>query len=483
MKKCKLTILDQVNVKFSDLEPVCRRDIVEELKFMVPYARHMPQFKLGRWDGKVGFATVGGATYFNLLDRVFPILIKHGYDLGLMEVDDRRPVYQFDFDLIDNDFLSDTIWPKGHPKEGEAIELRDHQVESINRYLENPQSLQAISTSAGKTIITGCLSKIVEKHGRSLVIVPGKDLVRQTCQDYINIGLDTGRYYGDHKEPDRTHTIATWQSLTAMQKNNPDVLEKILDGCVAVIVDEAHSIKGKELKDFLTGAAAHVPLRWGLTGTIPKEDYEYLSLLCSIGPKVGEVKAAELQEKGILSNCKIHIQQLVDEVEYPSFDGERNYLATDYTRVKYLADHCSQIALTGNTLVLVNSFDLGKSMRDILDVPFIYGEVKSDKRAEEYSNINYTDNQLLIATFGVASTGINIPRIFNLVLIEPGKSFVRVIQSIGRGLRTAKDKDFVNIYDVCSTAKYSKRHLTKRKEFYREANYPFEITKIKYREK
>jgi superfamily II DNA or RNA helicase len=82
-----------------------------------------------------------------------------------------------------------------------------------------------------------------------------------------------------------------------------------------------------------------------------------------------------------------------------------------------------------------------------------------------------------VATFGVAAVGINIPRIFNLVLLEPGKSFVRVIQSIGRGIRKAEDKDFVQIWDVTSTCKYAKRHLTERKKFYKEAKYPFTLEK------
>ena len=77
----------------------------------------------------------------------------------------------------------------------------------------------------------------------------------------------------------------------------------------------------------------------------------------------------------------------------------------------------------------------------------------------------------------MAAVGINIPRIFNLVLIESGKSFVRVIQSIGRGIRKAQDKDHVQIWDITSTAKFAKRHLTARKKFYKEANYPYTITK------
>ena len=103
------------------------------------------------------------------------------------------------------------------------------------------------------------------------------------------------------------------------------------------------------------------------------------------------------------------------------------------------------------------------------------------ERKEEYDEVATATNKIIIATYGVAAVGINIPRIFNLVLIEPGKSFVRVIQSIGRGIRKAEDKDFVQIWDITSTCKFAKRHLTQRKNYYKEANYPFSLEKHDYK--
>ena len=138
-----------------------------------------------------------------------------------------------------------------------------------------------------------------------------------------------------------------------------------------------------------------------------------------------------------------------------------------------------EFSLTGNTLVLVNRIDTGKKIiEQIPEAVFVAGEMKLADRKEEYDEIKTSDGKVIIATYGVAAVGINIPRIFNLVLVEPGKSFVRVIQSIGRGIRKAEDKDFVQIWDITSTCKYAKRHLTERKKFYREAKYPFQITKI-----
>ena len=105
------------------------------------------------------------------------------------------------------------------------------------------------------------------------------------------------------------------------------------------------------------------------------------------------------------------------------------------------------------------------------------GSTKSADRKTEYDEVSTASSKVIIATYGVAAVGINIPRIFHLVLLEPGKSFVRVIQSIGRGIRKAEDKDFVQIWDITSTCKFAKRHLTKRKAFYKEANYPFTVEK------
>jgi superfamily II DNA or RNA helicase len=145
----------------------------------------------------------------------------------------------------------------------------------------------------------------------------------------------------------------------------------------------------------------------------------------------------------------------------------------------WISDRIKNVSQTGNTLVLVNRIDTGnKILKRIPDASFIKGDVKLDDRKEQYDEIKTSDNKIIIATYGVASVGINIPRIFNLVLLEPGKSFVRVIQSIGRGIRKAEDKDFVQIWDITSTCKYAKRHLTERKKFYKDAKYPFTVTKV-----
>ena len=351
--------------------------------------------------------------------------------------------------------------------------------------MTNPQGLQELATGAGKTIITATLSALCEPYGRTIVVVPNKSLVVQTEEDYKNVGLDVGVYFGDRKELGHTHTIVTWQSLNVLDKKrldqNDEALIDLINDVVCVIIDEVHQAKAEVLKKLLTQNFSRVPIRWGLTGTVPKQDFEYQSLLSSIGPVINRIAAHELQEKGILSQCHVNIVQLLDTREFKNYQEELKYLVSDKDRLNYISNLCNQIKESGNTLILVDRIAAGELLTEAIpDSVFISGEIKLNERKEHYDEIKTSDKKVIVATYGVAAVGINIPRIFNLVLLEPGKSFVRVIQSIGRGIRKAEDKDFVQIWDITSTCKYAKRHLGERKKFYKDAKYPFSIEKANW---
>jgi superfamily II DNA or RNA helicase len=480
--ECRLIIRDEVNVKLEGLDLTTRKTLVNKFKYEIPGARYLPAVRLGRWDGKVPYFNLGGTTYINLLPDILPELESRGYDIEIDDVRDYRTT--FEFDKVTESTFADIAWPKGHPAAGEPIMLRDYQVEIINRFLENPQCIQEVATGAGKTIMTAALSASVEQYGRTIVIVPSKSLVTQTEADYVNMGLDVGVLFGDRKEYTRKHTICTWQSLNALLKNTRNyeadvTIQEFVEDVVCVMVDEAHSAKADALKSLLTTVFARIPIRWGLTGTIPKEDFAFQALNCCIGPVVGHLSASELQEAGHLSNCHVNIVQLTDYVEYKDYQSELRYLLETDTRLDYVSELVNRIAESGNTLVLIDRVGPGKELASkINNAVFVSGATKAKDRKDEYDEIATSTDKVIVATYGVAAVGINIPRIFNLVLVEPGKSFVRVIQSIGRGIRKAEDKDFVQIWDITSTCKFAKRHLTKRKQFYRDAQYPFAVEKV-----
>ena len=485
MKQATLVICDEVNIKIEGLDLDARKALVKKFKYDVPYARYLPAVRLGRWDGKVSYFQLGGSTYTNLLPEILPILDDYNYEI---ELDDRRDYTRtFEFVLATEDTFKDRCWPKGHPQTGVPIQLRDYQVEIINNFLSNPQCIQEVATGAGKTIMTAALSCLVGPYGRSIVIVPNKSLVTQTEKDYINIGLDVGVYFGDRKEFGRQHTICTWQSLNVLLKNTragtaDSTIQDFIEGVVCVMVDEVHMAKADALKTLLTGVMSQIPIRWGLTGTVPKEAFEFQALHVSLGPVVSRLAASELQERGVLAQCHVNVVQLVDHVEFKEYQAELKYLLEEPGRLDTIANLVARVNETGNTLVLVDRVAAGKELVERLgeSAVFVSGATKAKDRQDEYDEVADATGKIIVATYGVAAVGINIPRIFNLVMLEPGKSFVRVIQSIGRGIRKAEDKDHVQIWDITSTCKFAKRHLTKRKVFYKEANYPYTQEKLEW---
>lgn len=495
MPTATLQISDEVNVKIQGLELADRKALQKMFEYEVPGARYLPSVRLGRWSGKKSFFSLGGTSYVNLIEEIVPAIVGAGYQISLEDLRDYNT--SFTFAEVDKDTFNHRVWGKGHRLEGQPIELRDYQVQIINKSLANTQSVQEVATGAGKTLVTAALSSRVEQYGRSIVIVPNKGLVIQTEDDYLNLGLDVGVYFGDRKEYNKTHTICTWQSLNNLFKASKTgeidfTIADFLDGVVCIMVDEVHMAKADVMMALLTGPFAKVPIRWGLTGTIPKPKFEATAIVISIGPVIHKLGAAELQEKGVLAQCHVNVVQLQDEADFSTYQSELKHLLEDKKRLDKMAELINEIRKSGNTLVLVDRIAAGEALqtrlsgifnllKDAPDVAFVSGGTKLSERKEEYDEIATSTGKVIIATYGVAAVGINLPRIFNLVLVEPGKSFVRVIQSIGRGIRKADDKDHVMIWDITSSCRFSKRHLTQRKTFYKEASYPFSIEKLHYK--
>ncbi len=484
MKRAVIRLISETTCKIENLELKTRQQLVNKFSYDIPGARFTPSVKLGRWDGKKKFFSLGGVTYINLLPEMVDIITDAGYELEL--VDNREKKQDFTFEKITETSFSHISWGEGHPHAGSPIILRDYQAEAVNIFLNDLQCIQCLATGSGKSIVSGILANKCEPFGRTILIVPSKDLVRQTESDYKLLGLDVGVFFGNRKEYTKTHTICTWQSLLSLFKKTKDGEANIpfsdfIAGVVCVMVDECHLASADGLLSLLTGPMANIPIRWAFTGTIPKELFARKSLQVSIGEVVGTIKAKELQDAGVLSNCFVHIKQMVDYVEFKQYPDELAYLLKTTARLDYIAAEIQKIAKTGNTLVLIDRVEPGQYIADhIENAVFLSGRDKSSVRKEQYDSVTDSDNKLLICSYGIASTGISITKIHNLVLIEPGKSFVRVVQSIGRGLRKGHGKDYVDIYDFTSTCKFAKAHLAKRKQYYNEAQYKFSIEKVNW---
>lgn len=458
MKTAHIWVRDEVWMTIAGLEPADNTFLWNKFGIEVEGSWFMPARKLGRWDGKIRFFDKTGKTFLRLLDEILPFLEKWGYEIELH--DERFPVK-----LIQGRLTSDWF----HGRSEVKIDLRPYQVEAVNSALDAGSGIILAATGAGKTLmVAGLASVLGEEEVRALIIVPSSDLVEQTSSTFKLAGIDHGLYSGGTKTLGHQHVIATWQAL----QNNPGVVTDF--GCV--VVDEAHGASAKTIGDLITEHGKHIAYRFGFTGTLPKPKTDQMTLRGSLGDKLFEINAADLIAMGYLAELDIEpieIQEAVDE-EFPDYSSEKAYTSRQPKRLELLADLIIDRANQfGNTLVLVNTIKQGQQLQKLIkDSVFLHGATENEVRAEWYGTFEHRDDLIVIATSGIASTGISIDRVFNLMLIDAGKSFIKCIQSIGRGLRKGHDKDRVHVCDVYSALKWGKKHARERKKYYVEASYP-----------
>ena len=494
-KQVIIRITDEVNCIVVNLHPDHLKYFYDKYGIFAPNYFFNPKFKLGRWDGKIRYFSKAGKTYVNLLDEIVPTIVQLGYKVKLIDLRNGSP---YTPTPIDEDFFSNVV----DPLSGKPWKMRDYQIEMVNILLEEGSGIGIAGTGAGKTAMTAAISKSYELVGnlRSIIIVPDKNLTSQTKKNYISFGLDVGEYSGTEKDVAHQHVISTWQSLNRA----PVVLQQFQ----VVIVDECHGVRGDVLTKLLNDHGKNILHRFGVTGTLPKEETDALAVKVALGPVRYEIPAHKLIEQGHLAKPHIDIIEMdVDltrqyerflrdqltlkpptykqfkDAYFPDWMSEKKYLQQEEQRMKWIAEHIYSKGNQhkGNVLCLVNGINFGKKLSKLIpDSKFLYGQDDMTTRTEVYETFKDNDNVIAIATVNIASTGLDINRIFNLIFIDVGRSFIRTIQSIGRGLRKANDKENVLITDICSNLKYSRRHLRERTAYYREARYPYTKQTIQY---
>jgi superfamily II DNA or RNA helicase len=475
-KKVRITIQDEVRCIISGL----LSDHVDLLVYQ--HAHHVegyyfqPKYKLKIWDGKKQFFTEAGRTYVNLLDKIIPTITSLGYKV---ELNDKRTGTYVDVDPVDETYFQHVV----DPKTNEPYLIRPYQVDAINQVTTHGNGIVIAGTGAGKSTINAVLVDIYGKQDlRSITIVPNITLVEQTVATFNMFGLDVGEYSGSVKDFDHQHIVSSWQAL----QNNP----KIIHQFQVLVVDECQGAKASVIGSLINEYGKDIVHRFGLTGTLPKNTVDLLSIILSIGSVRYTIPAHELIASGWLAVPNITVLQLNDEArlaqlmennindpdEKVTYDNEVHFLGHDVLRRQRIADFIMEksISTRGNVLCLVTSVSVGKNLKKLMSNSiFLHGKDSQQVRQEVYDTFETNDNVIVIATVQIAGVGLSIDRIFNLIYIDGGKSFVRVIQMIGRGLRKGRDKNSVDVIDICGNLEYSKKHLASRVRYYKESKYKF----------
>lgn len=477
----KIIIQDEVNVALRGVDPDTLKTIRDELTYFVPGYQHMAKFKQGWWKGTISLMTPTGRTKLGLLPEVMPFLERRGYQV---ELEDKRMDWSHvssQIAFVDEDFHEGFFWKK----DNSPIVLRDYQIEAVNAALSAGSGILQLATGAGKSICAATIAKIYSQFGKVIVIVPTISLALQTRSTFRQAGINAGIWYGE--EHDRQDvTLATWQSL--------DHFEELFEGVLCVICDEAHNSKGKVLEEILSGPAANVPFRFGCTGTLPENTLFQKQIKAVLGPIIFDLPAWKLQEKGVLAESIIHQIEIDDnnrnwhafqdgygdDEKVPWID-EVLWFFQQPDRVQFISDMIREISEDGTTLVLVSFKEPGRILEKMIPgAIYMDGDVDAKVREAEFERFDTLDQGCMICTSQIASVGIDIPSLMNVVMIELGQQSVKILQSIGRGLRKSKLKEYVDIWDFHSNVGYSAKHAKERRRIFRKAKQKYDETKVGY---
>ena len=469
---------NEVYLKLEDLQPSEQQELAEYFTFEVPGAKFMPMYRNRIWDGKIRlFSPASGEIYVGLLDYVKSYCDKNNISYIEEEnVDDTRDV----MGTVVRGFVR-SLKPKS---KGKSLKIRDYQLEAVQLALSRNRALILSPTASGKSLIIYSLVRYYQMAGeRTLILVPTTSLVEQMYSDFEDYGWSSGTYcqkvyQGYTTKIEKDVVISTWQSIYKMPK-------KYFEQFGCVIGDEAHMFKAKSLTGIMT-KLHRCKYRFGFTGTLDGTQTHRLVLEGLFGPVEKVTSTKELMDKKSLAklNIKCIILKHKNIREKLSYAEELDYIVTNEKRIDFVVNLLQH--LRGNTLCLFQLVEKhGKILYDRIgedNAFFVYGATSAEQREEIRAIVDKSDNSTTIASYGTFSTGINIRNIHNIVLASPSKSKIRVLQSIGRGLRTSSTKDSVLIYDIADDLgkdNYTLRHFTERLNIYNEEQFDYEINKVK----
>lgn len=349
------------------------------------------------------------------------------------------------------------------------------------------------ATGTGKSLLIYMLARYLP--GPTLIVVPTKGLIAQATKDFQtydptwdiskSIQIIKG---GLEKKVSKPIVVSTWQSIY-------DLTEDWYYQFNQIIGDEAHEFTASSLIGLME-KAIDTPLRFGFTGTIEDTKADKMLLEGVFGPIETLITTSEGIEKNILSPLKIEVIVF----DYPDkerrkcpheYKGEMDFICQHERRNQFIVDLAAD--LKGNTLILfqyvskhgVKLFEKFQTEYPDRQVYIVHGKIEDEDREIARIEMNEADNAVIAASYQTYQRGVNIPRLHNIIFAHPSKSKIRVIQSIGRGLRKADDKTHATLYDLVDDFSTSRRinytfeHYHERAKYYLREGHTYTQHKVK----
>ena len=486
----ELISLKKINEVFLhvDTEPGLKQELADYFTFMVPGYQFMPSYRNKMWDGKIRLLDArNNCIYAGLLSHVEKFAQDRDYDI---QYDSSIGITE-EFSLQEGKEFIETLQL---PVE---IPIRDYQLNAFVHAVRKNRCLLLSPTASGKSLIIYALIRYYEGK-KSLIIVPTTSLVSQLYTDFNDYGKNEGWKSKQHvhyimsgrdKQSDMPITISTWQSLYKMPKQYFEQYD-------VIVGDECHLFKAKSLTSIMT-KLVNAKYRFGTTGTLDDAQTHKLVLEGLFGRVKRVTTTKELIDKKQLSKFEIkaitlkYPEDICRGMSRKKYHEEVDFLVGNNKRNAFIRNLA--VSLKGNTLVLFQYVEkhgnllyeiIKEKAEDGRKIFYVYGGTDVELREQVRAIVESEKDAIIVASYGVYSTGVNIKNLHNIIFSHPGKSKIRVLQSIGRGLRTSEGKEVATLYDIVDDLShkthknFAVKHFVERYKYYMEEKFPTKIYKV-----
>jgi len=486
---------NEVYAKIS-CERAISQELSESLTFMVPGYQFMPSYRNKIFDGKIRLLNTNtNLIYFGLIPYVEKFCMSNGYTY---EYDDTRADLEDAFSLkTAMQFFNDlNLHAHGNP-----ISVNDHQVVAFIHAMQKKRALLLSPTSSGKSLIIYLIFRQLLEYQdlKGLIIVPTVNLVSQLFSDFEDYSSHNGFdvesnthkvHSGQSKISDKKLIISTWQSIFKEDDSYFDQFDY-------VICDETHLATANSIKGIME-KLRNTKYRIGLTGTLSGAKTHQWVLEGLFGTVKKVISTKELIDKKQIADLNIkclvlkHPDESCAALKDCTYQEEIEYIIANDMRNNFIKNLA--VSMNNNTLVLFQLVDKhGKILYNLIKnskqigerkVFFVHGGTATDDRENIRKIVENETNAIIVASFGVYSTGVSIRNLHNIIFASPSKSRVRNLQSIGRGLRQSEGKETATLYDIADDIRYKKhinftlKHFIERTKIYTEEKFKFKIYKI-----
>ena len=463
------------------LKVECDRGVGAELReffsFYVPGYKFMPAYRNRVWDGKIRlYNQITGEISAGLFPQIVSFAEGREYEVDIEETEYGNPN---EGNQINADFMMKFIEALKLP-----FKIRDYQFDAVCTGIQRKNAILLSPTGSGKSLIIYVLARwllsALDKSRKDiLIVVPTTSLVEQMYNDFKSYGYDVENrchkiYSGKDKNTFKRIVISTWQSIHRFPK-------EWFTRFGTVFGDECHGFKSKSLTTIMN-KCTEAEYRFGTTGTLDGALTHELVLQGLFGKVYRVTSTRALQDNDTLARLDIRriILEYSKEVKKnfgkKTYQEEIEFIVTNDKRNNFIKN--LTLDLKGNTLVLYNYVEKhGKPLYNLMKdqvkegrkIFFVSGETAATDREAIRAIVEKQKDSITVASLGTFSTGINIRNLHNIVFASPSKSQIRVLQSIGRGLRKTDDGKSTTLYDIIddiTKKNYGMLHADERLRIY-----------------